>query len=514
MWDNIFPKSFENSKIYALGLKAYNLGDFKGAVICFKRVVEREPDISTGWYMLMESLSYLGKWEEIIEIGEEVIKIHPSFGPNYSWLGDAYIQIGKRKQAIDSYKKALNLLEKELILIEKKLVKSLKYSDETIFNSLGEINIRLGNYEEAVKYSKRALKIIPNEHNLHSIGLAYKEMGDYDKAIEFYEKSLDVNPEHSYAWFDLGLIYEELNKSKKAIECYEKAVESSPQWVKLREKLLEVKPESLALLKKAPDIGILLDEKIAHQQTKSDIMLDDLNEIETKLKDDKLTVEERKYFEKRKLKLKKEFELDDVLRQDKLVQLKNLRSISTFPKDQRERDKMFDKSSLEKDLTMKDIKFAADKFVKKKESFKAKKRKKGKKIDKYQEQLLPLMNKQREREKSIRVIPFLIKEYSFKFNFLKIGVNTVEKKGEKALMHLKEQMLKHIKKTEYQNPDDRIRDEQLAYRFYDLKNLKKEMNYYKSKLIGAQNWLEKLKEEYISAESEITQLKKKIDRLR
>ena len=113
-----------------------------------------------------------------------------------------------------------------------------------------------------------------------------------------------------------------------------------------------------------------------------------------------------------------------------------------------------------------------------------------------------------------REYPLLIKEYSFKFNILKIGVEKAEEKGVEAIKYLKKQMLQHINNTVYQNPEDRIRDEQLAYRFYDLKNLKKEMNYYKNKLIGVQNWLESLKEEHISAEREINQHKTKIERLK
>ncbi len=328
MWGNIFPRSFENSKLYNLGLKAYFLGDFKGSVKCFKRIIEREPNVSSGWYMLLESLSYLGKWEEMIKFGKEAIKTHPNFGPSYSWLGDAYNQLGKRKQAEDCYERGLRLLEKELNLVEKEPFKYPRNTDATILNSLAEINIRLRNYEEAIEYSKRALNIKPDEHNFHSIGLAYKEMGDYDKAIEFYEKSLDVNPEHSYAWFDLGLIYQDLNESKKAIDCYEKAVKSSPQWVKLREKLLKLNPNSLALLKKAPDVRSQFDERIDQELIKSEILLDDLNEVENILKDNKLTVEERKYYEQRRLKLKKEFELDAVPKQDRLTQLKKLLSES------------------------------------------------------------------------------------------------------------------------------------------------------------------------------------------
>lgn len=167
------------------------------------------------------------------------------------------------------------------------------------------------------------------------------------------------------------------------------------------------------------------------------------------------------------------------------------------------------KKSLGREIAIEDIKLVAESYIEQEESSIKKKRKKVKKIDKYQEKLLPLMNKQREREKLIKGIPLLIKEYSFKFNFLKIGVEKVEEKGEEAIKYLKEQMLQHINNTVYQNPNDRIRDEQLAYSIYDLKNLIKEMNYYKNKLFGAQNWLERLKEEYISAELEIRQLKKK-----
>ncbi|MFX1596796.1 MAG: tetratricopeptide repeat protein, partial [Promethearchaeota archaeon] len=249
MWEKFFPKSFENYKIFGLGLEAYKIGDFKGAVKFFRRIIEREPDFPHAWYMSLESLSYLAYWEDMVVLGEKAIEIHPNYGLTYSWLGDAYNQLGNREQALASYKKALNLLEKELSLIENKQERKTIFdsinAEKTLLNSLGEINNRLGNYEEAIKYNQKSSNIHPDEHNLHGLGTSYKEMGEYDKAIEFYKKSLDINPKHSYAWFDLGLIYENSNDSKKAIECYEKAVESSPQWVKLREKLLKVKPDSL-----------------------------------------------------------------------------------------------------------------------------------------------------------------------------------------------------------------------------------------------------------------------------
>ena len=49
--------------------------------------------------MLLECLSYLGLWGEMIEVGNEALEIHPNSGPCYSWLGDAYNQLGKIKHA-------------------------------------------------------------------------------------------------------------------------------------------------------------------------------------------------------------------------------------------------------------------------------------------------------------------------------------------------------------------------------------------------------------------------------
>ena len=316
MWDNAFPKSSANLNGYKLGLQAHKMGDLKGTVNIFTKLAEREPKVSLSWYIILESLSYLGKWDDIIIIGDRALKIHPKHGPVYVYLGEAYSKLGKEKQAIKIYKKGLKLLERDLVRYPK---------DETVLNFIGEVNIRLGYYEDAIEFIQRASNINPkSEHHLHGIGLAYKEKGDYNKAIEFYEKSLDVNPKHSYAWFDLGLIYEHLNNSEMAIECYEKAVENSPQWIKLREKLISVKPDSLVLLKKSPDVKILFDEKIAREHTQSESLFRELTKVSKLLEEGELTEEERKYHKQRKLDLTKEIKLDLVPREEKLAELKKL----------------------------------------------------------------------------------------------------------------------------------------------------------------------------------------------
>jgi tetratricopeptide (TPR) repeat protein len=243
------PKNFDGLQIMRLmklGSDAYQNRDFEKSVKIFRQVLKINTKIDMNWYMLLESLFYLGKWDEMVSVGEEAIKIHPNFAPIYHWLADGYNELGNKEKAIEYYKKGVELL---IEVLEK------DPHDDNAFNSIGHNYLKLERYDDAVKSYKEAIKIRPkSEHHLHSLGQTYMKMGIHDKAIKYLEKSLECNPKHSYSWFDLGLIHEELNEMERAIECFEKAVEYYPQWVKIREKLIELKPNSPVLLKESQEI--------------------------------------------------------------------------------------------------------------------------------------------------------------------------------------------------------------------------------------------------------------------
>ncbi|MFW9819372.1 MAG: tetratricopeptide repeat protein [Candidatus Thorarchaeota archaeon] len=243
------PRNFDGlqlMRLMKLGGDAYKERDFEKSAKIFQKILKINPNIDMNWYMLLESLFYLSKWEDMVSFGEEAIKLHPNFGNNYHWVADAYNELGNKEKATEYYKRAVELLSE---VLEK------DPNDDTTLNSLGYNYLKLERYEDAVKSYKEAIKIRPkSEHHLHSLGQTYMKMGIYDKAIKYLEESLKYNPKHSYSWFDLGLIYEDLNELKRAIEYFEKAVEYYPQWVKIREKLIEIKPDSPVLFKKSQEL--------------------------------------------------------------------------------------------------------------------------------------------------------------------------------------------------------------------------------------------------------------------
>ncbi len=242
-------KNYDGAQVFKLmdlGSKAYMEREFEKCASIFKQILKFNTQINMNWYMLLESLYYLSRWDEMVSVGEEAIKLHPHFGPLYHWIADAYKQLGKKDKAQDYYLKGIEELNK--------VIKD-DPNDDNNLNSLGYCYLGMDDYENALECYKKAVKIQPNsEHHLHSLGQTYMKMGSYDKAIKELEKSLKYNPKHSYAWFDLGLIYEDQNQVEKAIECFEKAVEYYPQWVKIREKLISLKPDSPVLIKKTQEV--------------------------------------------------------------------------------------------------------------------------------------------------------------------------------------------------------------------------------------------------------------------
>ena len=269
----LMPRFFANFKSFNKGLKAYKIRNFEESITFLKPILDTEPKVVGVWYVLLECLYYLGEWEEMGRYGQEAIKINPTAGVIYVWLGEANKKLGKIEQAKNDFKEGIKLLELELMDDPK---------EDNLINMLGHVYLKLGNFEKGIKFNKEALKITPkSEHHSHGIGYAYRKLGDIHRAIKYLEMSLKFNPKHSHAWYDLGLIYEEKGELEKAIKHYEKAVEFSPQWVKLRERLFSIKPDSPALLITAPSVK---DKKATKRSKEPDSYYDKFAER----KDDKM----------------------------------------------------------------------------------------------------------------------------------------------------------------------------------------------------------------------------------
>ncbi len=102
---------------------------------------------------------------------------------------------------------------------------------------LGVIAGLEGQPKEAVSYLTQAVKLNPNNAEIHSnLGLALKDNQQLEAAIEHYQKALELKPNYAEPYNGLGMIFLELGKLVEsqlevAIKYYQKSLELKPNYV-------------------------------------------------------------------------------------------------------------------------------------------------------------------------------------------------------------------------------------------------------------------------------------------
>lgn len=72
-----------------------------------------------------------------------------------------------------------------------------------------------GNYDEAIAYFLRALKMIPNNiESMYNVGLLYREKGDYQEALKHFMNALAIEPGNSKFLYAIASTYEHIDKNQ------------------------------------------------------------------------------------------------------------------------------------------------------------------------------------------------------------------------------------------------------------------------------------------------------------
>ncbi|CAF4528469.1 unnamed protein product [Rotaria sp. Silwood2] len=148
-------------------------------------------------------------------------------------MGQLLIKLGQLNQAECVY---LAVLRQTTNDIEK----------PDIYYQLGRIKGDQGDYDNAISFYKKALKIYEKTlplnhiclaHTNNNIGVVYENMGEHSKAISFYEKALEtyeksLSPNHpgfATSYNNIGGLCNTMGEYSKALSFYEKSLENRKQ---------------------------------------------------------------------------------------------------------------------------------------------------------------------------------------------------------------------------------------------------------------------------------------------
>jgi len=222
-------------------------GDFEGACELGKKsgVAELE---AAGCFIYGKTLFDTGDIKRSLEVWEKILKAldridRGTYDDDTLKLlyADVYIGLGNIYTSKGDYDKAIEYYNKALKIVLKTLGPEHPYVANT-YNGLGIAYRNKGDYDKAIEYYNKALKIVLKtlgpEHpevatTYNNLGAVYYFKENYDKAIEYFDKALKIyfqtlGPEHSYVattYNNLGNIYTGKGDYDRAIEYYNKALE-------------------------------------------------------------------------------------------------------------------------------------------------------------------------------------------------------------------------------------------------------------------------------------------------
>jgi superkiller protein 3 len=101
--------------------------------------------------------------------------------------------------------------------------------DEGIYNNMGIVYGKLGEYDQAIECFRKALSINPQLAAAYAnIGFAYAHLEDYDHALAYYRKAIAIEPDCEHTLYNIGVAYMEKNDYRKAIKHFRQALKLKP----------------------------------------------------------------------------------------------------------------------------------------------------------------------------------------------------------------------------------------------------------------------------------------------
>lgn len=184
--------------------------DYSGASDFFISYTNTSPYSQTGWFYLGNAFKALGLYEKAIEACDFATVIDDTYTDAYILKATVYEEIDMPSQAIVTYEKVL----------------FFEIPDAEINSKIGINYLRLGNYEKAIEFFNKAVKLVEsNYYYWYLLGDAYREKGQFVLAEINLNKALSLNEFDNTVKYKLALLYQDSSDYVKSEMMYQELIE-------------------------------------------------------------------------------------------------------------------------------------------------------------------------------------------------------------------------------------------------------------------------------------------------
>jgi serine/threonine-protein kinase len=199
----------------------YRAGQYDEAIRSYDAMIQRAPQLSTGYSSLGGVLVLLGEYPRGIETLRRSVALRPT---KYAFdnLGTAYFNTGRSVEAVDAYNQSFQFGD----------------ADYTSWFNLGEAYYWLrerkdqafGAYREAVRLGSTEIATRAKEGRAVDVAIpatlatVYPKLGQADNARESLGRAITADSTNSYVAYCAALTYWQLNEREPAMRWLERAV--------------------------------------------------------------------------------------------------------------------------------------------------------------------------------------------------------------------------------------------------------------------------------------------------
>ena len=238
---------------FKFAYSAYEIGDYDNALHYYDMSILDEPEQAVAYNNRGLIWQERNQYDKAIKDYSKAIELDENEPLYYNNRADVYYEVGNYQEAVDDWHKVLELDSDyeidyfDLATAEDEIedynnaLKHFNYnSNRTRYNEQesGHLNehieearncIRNENFEATISICENILKSdSENEIAYHYLGISYYQLGNYDKALGYYRKAIKLAPNYAKPYCNIGLIKQAQGKIGGAIKYYDKALELDP----------------------------------------------------------------------------------------------------------------------------------------------------------------------------------------------------------------------------------------------------------------------------------------------
>ena len=214
-------------------------GDWPAAKDYLNRCLIDVPNYAEGYALRAEVNEKLDKPQDALTDYSIALELLPTLADCYLKRGILAYSLERFDLARSDFRKLLHLRDSETNRVYFRQTNNEHFDKiftlqsnirDMLYNYLGLLETKAGNYGDAVLFLDTAIQINPNTPDYYAHrGLAYLQVSDYDKANEDFEQALRLDPNHAISKNNLATLKRRQGRLEEAEQYLKEAKELSPR---------------------------------------------------------------------------------------------------------------------------------------------------------------------------------------------------------------------------------------------------------------------------------------------